>query len=108
MFTLSSQYSHLLQIPSKNTPHASVLSSFLQKLAAFSATTLNTPPKKKTPTDRPLNYSLPVADFCACLYLHLYPIAYNAVAGLFGAYAEHFYLRALADRYDRLACRAAA
>ena len=66
----------------------------------------NTP--QKTPADRSCGNRLSVAIFCARLNFYLHQIACNAVYGLLGAYAEHFYLRPLADRYDGLACRAPA
>ena len=82
-----------------------LISIFFQKLAQPLSLS-QIPPK--APARCPRGYSFPVPVFCACLYFHLHPITCNAVYSLFGTYAQHFYLRALADRYDGLACRTAA
>ena len=62
----------------------------------------------KAPARCPCGNRLSVPVFCPRLYFYLHPVACNTVDGLFGTYTKHFYLRALADRYDGLSCRTAA
>ena len=105
MFTLRSQYSHLLQISQKHAARKRATKFFL-KTRRYIRHLFQIPPKAPAPSSCRNRLSVPV--FCACLNFHLHPIACNAVDGLLCAYAQHFYLRTFADRYDGLAGRTAA